>query len=70
MTAGRARLAAAVLVLAGLAVAAVAAGVAGRGRDEPAVVVADERGRQLASVPCPPRAASPSSTSTRSTGPR
>jgi hypothetical protein len=51
VTAGRARLAAAVLVLvAGLGAAAVAAGL---GRDDPAVVVADERGRQVASVPLP-----------------
>jgi hypothetical protein len=54
VSAGPARLAAAVLVLAGLAAAAAAAGVAGPGRDEPAVVVADERGRRVASVPLPP----------------
>jgi hypothetical protein len=35
-------------------VAVVVAGVAGLGRDGPAVVVADERGRQVASVPLPP----------------
>jgi hypothetical protein len=47
----RGRLAAAALVL-GVAGAGVVAGVAGRdGR--PAVVVADERGRELASVPLP-----------------
>jgi hypothetical protein len=66
---GRARGIAAGLVVAGV-VAVVVAGVAGLGRDGPAVVVADERGRQVASVPLPPRAGSPSSTSTRSTGPR
>jgi Domain of unknown function (DUF1850) len=36
-----------------LGVVAVAAGVAGRGGGGPAVVVADERGRQVASVPLP-----------------
>ena len=52
MTAGRARLAA-VLVVAGLGVVAVVAGAAGLGRDDPAVVVADERGRQVSRVPLP-----------------
>jgi hypothetical protein len=46
----RARLAAAVLVAAALAVAAAMTGLGG---DGPAVVVADERGRQLASVRLP-----------------
>jgi hypothetical protein len=50
---GRAHGIAAGLVVAGV-VAVVVAGVAGLGRDGPAVVVADERGRQVASVPLPP----------------
>jgi hypothetical protein len=37
-----------------IAAGLVVAGVAGLGRDGPAVVVADERGRQVASVPLPP----------------
>ena len=62
--------AAAVLVVAGVAAAAgLVAGLRPGGGD-PAVVVADERGREVASVPCPRRAGSPCPTGTRSTGPR
>jgi hypothetical protein len=48
---GRSRLAA--VVLAGVAAAVVVAGVAGPWRGDLVVVVADERGRQVASVPLP-----------------
>jgi hypothetical protein len=49
----RGRLAAAALVLGAVAVVLGVVGVAGRGGGRPAVVVADERGRELASVPLP-----------------
>ena len=51
-TARAPRTAVLVAVLVGL-VAVLLAGVAGLGRDGPAVVVADERGRRVASVPLP-----------------
>jgi hypothetical protein len=51
-TARAGRAAVPVAVLVGL-VAVLLAGVAGLGRDGPAVVVADERGRRVASVPLP-----------------
>ena len=59
-----------VLVVAGVAAAAGLVAGPRPGGGDPAVVVADERGHQLASVPCPRRAGSSSPTGTRSTGPR
>jgi hypothetical protein len=58
--------------LAAVLVAAAAVALAGPrlGGADPAVVVADERGRELASVPCPRTTGSPSPTGTRSTRPR